>query len=513
MSVESNQSQSLFSVQQMNFLGTYLRDMMMSVMQNVATPEDALNTTMSKMNKAKKQKKETPSRKEEHPKKKRKVEAAAGSAYQLHQQKIQDEDEHYDDDGDDHEDFPAKEEDSDEEDGDKSHDLSRQSKGDLKDEEKQEESMNLSMAEQLKRIQSYFPDKIVASKPQRSRVIRPEETQRDPSIEALPLHELIQENLKQIQSEVVAGKSSSNKETSSMEKSVFPNTYKLRKKYKMSDMPDFDQNYKEDSNIYSLVHEYNKAKLSKIQQQNAMNMKTAGRINSELKKSLSVNSWGIWFLMANKMLMENLYKRLNSDEIDFDEVVQEVKMAANLNCGALNAAKESALFTSMGIAVDTLAQRDQYLNVMDRDMPKEAAQKLRSAPFDGQTLFHGQIDEAKKSLKEVKESKERTITVKIDAPKGNDYKGKAKNEYQNRNFYQKSGYQAKNDQGKNQFQNQYQNQSQPDKNQNDKNQSNNFRGSRFNQTRFNSRGRGYQGRNYDPSKARGRGGAFKGRQS
>ena len=134
----------------------------------------------------------------------------------------------------------------------------------------------------------------------------------------------------------------------------------------------------------------------------------------ELKKSLSVNSWGIWFLMANKVLLENIYKKLVQDDTDYDEVIQEIKMAANLNCSALNGAKETVAFTSMGLGVNALAQRDTYLQLADKDLPKDEVIQLRSAPFNGRTLFEGHTDRAKKVLKEVKETNERKIVVNID---------------------------------------------------------------------------------------------------
>jgi len=54
-----------------------------------------------------------------------------------------------------------------------------------------------------------------------------------------------------------------------------------------------------------------------------------------------------------------------------EEALEEVKMAANLNCFMLNAAKESALFSSMALVTDTLAQRDAYLKIMDKDIPAD----------------------------------------------------------------------------------------------------------------------------------------------
>ena len=43
---------------------------------------------------------------------------------------------------------------------------------DLKDEEKQEETMNLSLAEQLDRIQKYFPKEVVASEPPKQKTLK-----------------------------------------------------------------------------------------------------------------------------------------------------------------------------------------------------------------------------------------------------------------------------------------------------------------------------------------------------
>jgi len=49
----------------------------------------------------------------------------------------------------------------------------KENETDLKEEEKQEESMNLSLAEQQSRIQRYFPDKVLSSDPPKQRVERP----------------------------------------------------------------------------------------------------------------------------------------------------------------------------------------------------------------------------------------------------------------------------------------------------------------------------------------------------
>ena len=150
-------------------------------------------------------------------------------------------------------------------------------------------------------------------------------------------------------------------------------------------------------------------------------MKGARRIATDLKKSLSVNSWGLWFAKANKLLLNDLYENIAANNLTKDQALEEIKMAANLNCSALNSAKEAALFSSSALVTDTLAQRDAYLKMLDRDIPQDSRLKMRSAPFNGVRLFEGQTDSAKESLKDAKGSKDRTIKVTIAPEKGQSF--------------------------------------------------------------------------------------------
>jgi len=166
---------------------------------------------------------------------------------------------------------------------------------------------------------------------------------------------------------------------------------------------------------------WNPKKLAAIKDQQALDVKGARRIATDLKKSLAVNSWGVWFAKANKILLNNLYDKIASDKVSMEEALEEVKMAANLNCSALNAAKESALFSSMALVTDTLSQRDAYLKIMDKDLPADSRLKLRSAPFNGVRLFEGQTEDAKKALKDVKDNRDRVINVNITQGKSQSY--------------------------------------------------------------------------------------------
>ena len=116
--------------------------------------------------------------------------------------------------------------------------------------------MNLSLTEQLVRIQSYFPDKIKTAELHERKVIRPEEKPRTPVIKTLPLHDLVQTRLNKIQSEVIAGKSPGNTETTNLNIGTFPDSYKLNDKFKVSDIKDFDRNFAEDSQIKAVMAKY-----------------------------------------------------------------------------------------------------------------------------------------------------------------------------------------------------------------------------------------------------------------
>jgi len=429
---KSSGKDQLFSIEQMKFLGTYLKDMLLAIMKP-ASAYDMVNTTLSKIgsvttkrsDKVKLGKSVIPP-----PSKKRKIETLV-----VHQSNHEDsEEKEYDEDcDDDHEGYQYEAEEYDEEDDDDENDdeddvfEKHQKKAltlqetDLKEEEKQEDSMNLSLAEQLARIQSYFPDKVLSTEPPKQKVERPQDQVRKPTITGLPLHQLIQDNLQQLREEVMKGNSkySTDKENAGFDTGKFPKSYTLRKKYQPSDIPEFGQNYKEDSMMERLA--WNPKKLATIKEQQALDVKGARRIATDLKKSLAVNSWGVWFAKANKILLNDLYEKIAGDKISMEEALEEVKMAANLNCSMLNAAKESALFSSMALVTDTLAQRDAYLKIMDKDLPADNRIKLRSAPFNGVRLFEGQTEEAKKALKDVKDNKDRVIQVNITQGKGQNY--------------------------------------------------------------------------------------------
>jgi len=421
-------TRSLFSSEQLEFLGSYLKDMLQSVLSKPASAQDAVNTTLSRISRATKGSDQVRSSKSvpPPPQKRRKIELKQPHS---NQNESEEEEMEYESEPEDNQlDELDVDRDVDERDDcDLEDSYSRKNSNssitetELKEEEKQEDSMNLSLADQLARIQTYFPDKVLLSDPPKQRIERPQEEVRKPTITGLPLHQLIQDNLQQLREEVMQGNSKfgTDKENSGFDTGKFPKSYTLRKKYQPTDIPDFGRNYKEDALLERLV--WNPKKLTSIKDQEALDVKGAKRVATDLKKSLAVNSWGVWFAKANKILLNNLYNKIANDEVSMEEALEEVKMAANLNCSALNAAKESALFSSMALVTDTLAQRDAYLKIMDRDIPSDTRIKLRSAPFNGTRLFEGQTEEAKKALKDVKDNKDRVIQVNITQGKGQTY--------------------------------------------------------------------------------------------
>jgi len=237
-STSQKKSDHLFSREQMQFLGTYLKDMLLSVMKP-ASAQEKINTTLSHISMAKTQKsdKETSSKSMSPPAKKRKVETT--THYQRQDESEDDElecefdepediQDGYEDEGNEEEyDDDDKEDEDDEEEyiqkGTRKTRRLRQ-ESDLKEEEKQEESMNLSLAEQLARIQSYFPDKVLSSDPPKLKIERPQEQIRKSVITGLPLHQMIQDNLQQLREEVLQGntKASTDKENAGYDTGKFP---------------------------------------------------------------------------------------------------------------------------------------------------------------------------------------------------------------------------------------------------------------------------------------------------
>jgi hypothetical protein len=96
-------------------------------------------------------------------------------------------------------------------------------------------------------------------------------------------------------------------------------------------------------------------------------------------------------------------------------VMENIKMALNLTCSALNAVKDGSTFTSAALAIDTLAGRDSYLQHLDRLVPEDSKTKLRSATFTGSTLFSGKVEDAKEELEKEKNARPK-VTVNVRAP-------------------------------------------------------------------------------------------------
>ena len=171
--------------------------------------------------------------------------------------------------------------------------------------------------------------------------------------------------------------------------------------------------------------------------------------------------------------MKQLHEELRTKKISIQDAADKVQMMMNLSTTAMQSSKYAMDQNLQIMAVGTYAQRDAYIANMDYSLPKEAKLKLRNAPFNGPTLFHGEIDPAIQALKDVKTAKP-TVTVKLDMPPGQQNRFRPYND----NKKEDKPYNRRNNYGNNNYSN------------NNNNRGRSFYGNNNNNRRYEDRGRG-----------------------
>jgi len=159
------------------------------------------------------------------------------------------------------------------------------------------------------------------------------------------------------------------------------------------DRESFGESYQQDAGLADLV--FYKDKISNINQAPLLRMEKAMQLSEEVKKAMTVTSWSLWFTEANQKLLQILYDKVDKGDPSVEQVLQELKMTLNLNCSILNATKDAAFYESSALVTNTLAQRDCYIDILDREVSEETKLDLRASSFMGETLFAGKVRDAK----------------------------------------------------------------------------------------------------------------------
>jgi len=123
-------------------------------------------------------------------------------------------------------------------------------------------------------------------------------------------------------------------------------------------------------------------------------MEKSMHLSEEVQKAMTVTSWSMWFAEANQKLLQDLYDKVDKEQPAVEEVMQELKMAMNLNCSILNATKDAKFYESSALVTNTLTQRDCYIDILDREVSEETKLDLR-ASFMGEPYLLGKLEKQK----------------------------------------------------------------------------------------------------------------------
>ena len=303
--------------------------------------------------------------------------------------------------------------------------------------EDEEDTLNIPLYQQLAAIQLKFPEKVVPSVPEsnKSSIIRPEMKEKDPCVSALPLHEVIKSKIDNMHLDLSEpSKFALKREEQKLPIGKFPRAWKINKRYNPTDYPDFNVGYKEDSNMDRLIPSF---RLKTIHQEKCLDTEKSARVTADIKKGLANMSWSLWGNDTSNEILKDLIVKMKGNKAKVQEAINDLQMVLNLNCSALQSVKQSTDHFSSALSVLTLGQRDVYLSNMDRDLPRESKERLRTAPFNQSTLFAGTVADAADNLKDVKQTlvSQRPVTVRLEQERDNfrsyrdynkkdDYKGK-----------------------------------------------------------------------------------------
>jgi len=289
------------------------------------------------------------------------------------------------------------------------------------------ESLNVPLQDQLRVLNMIFPQEVKLKVPEenpRRRIEKPEMIEPEPEVQHLPFHKMIRQRLANLHLEMVRQSKSQagiRTEMESLASNAFPKSFKLNDRFAPEDLPSFLSGYSLDANLYKIIQEQ---KIRPTENQRALDVLKVSRLTADACKALSATSWAMWFNETNNIILKHLHEDLSNKAVSMDKTMDQVQMLWNLSATALQSTKHVMEQLLQILCVGTLAQRDAYLLNVDRDLPKEIRLKLRNAPFDGPTLFNGQVDSAAKDLQEVSQRKAATrpINVRIDYGKsGSDF--------------------------------------------------------------------------------------------
>ena len=288
------------------------------------------------------------------------------------------------------------------------------------DVEKEDESLNMALLQQLTVIQQYFPSLVPTPEPAKGRkVIRPEVQETVPTVSSLPLHPLIAEKLDSLHEEIQSDKRQATstvvREQTSLPIGVFPRAIRLHDRYQPTGKAEFEKNFKLDSQLNGLFFNRRMPQPGKAK---ILDFPRAGRLVSDAKKSLATLSWSTWFTETSAALLKDMYSRLEEKTLSSKATFEMLQVALNLVCSATESNLATVNHIFSGLAVSSLAQRDFFLQRMDKDLPEETKESLRAVPFSTPTLFAGEVPAAASILKDVKQTRtmDKPLTITVQAP-------------------------------------------------------------------------------------------------